>query len=745
LAHSLRIETLDRSGRWYLTPGSRSIYDLRVRNDAKETADCSIFIEDPATGVTVDPPTFKLCGHEVRTVTVLFSEDAKPTRSQRVLMRLCDDSGADLAVFEHPLLVAGLTDCNITLSFKDVTIEGGALAGFSVCCALRSQSEGPATFSFSWASHPALSVPDLPAVGLEPGEGTEVVIPVRWNQAIRDGAGINHPRILEVGVPVSNGKRTARLRWETIEPKLNPSAWKSPAPNSKSGVAAPSPQPQPAPAQAAPPQAAPPQPMRAQPVPPPKSSVQPPRKQPTVARPTAPVTRQSSQIAAANPTSVPTLLLCAPVEVRCLPNPAPVAASPAALNGATSKDRVDSTLAAVAAAVVEPPQPAGDVSELTLFSDFGLTKPVVSSTSASSAAVVQPALQGTVQPSVTSSAPAPQAATTASQPAPTAPAQPPASAAQPASAAAAQTPAQADSSPEASVAPALTPATTPMLTRYTPVHWDTLASAVVSAPREVKPASSQQDITVTPPRTTATVIRTRSVPVQVQKLRIPAGVLFGGLAAVAAIAIAAVLFKPSASTAPVTLPASSVAVTTTAPVNVVKPALPQPVKHTALRVAHKNPKVALAPTARPTVTPQPTAAPTQAAQTPHVATPRPATARPAAAHHQAPSWSAPVARPQPPQAVSQSVVALGGIEAYYGPRGHAVRVLWSADEQASASVQLIDERGAIVSATTVRGNRQNALLYLPRRFHGPLTVQVSSVGRLGERVAQTTSLAAFGY
>ena len=58
LAQSLRIETLDRSGRWYLTPGSRCIYDLRVRNDTKNAADCSLVVEDPASGVTVDPQTF---------------------------------------------------------------------------------------------------------------------------------------------------------------------------------------------------------------------------------------------------------------------------------------------------------------------------------------------------------------------------------------------------------------------------------------------------------------------------------------------------------------------------------------------------------------------------------------------------------------------------------------------------------------------------------------------------------------
>jgi hypothetical protein len=89
-------------------------------------------------------------------------------------------------------------------------------------------------------------------------------------------------------------------------------------------------------------------------------------------------------------------------------------------------------------------------------------------------------------------------------------------------------------------------------------------------------------------------------------------------------------------------------------------------------------------------------------------------------------------------------VALGGIEAYYGPRGRAVRVIWSAAEQASANVQLIDNRGMTVNSTSVRGGRQSVIMYLPRGYRGALTVQVSSVGRLGERVAETTSLPPFG-
>ena len=96
------------------------------------------------------------------------------------------------------------------------------------------------------------------------------------------------------------------------------------------------------------------------------------------------------------------------------------------------------------------------------------------------------------------------------------------------------------------------------------------------------------------------------------------------------------------------------------------------------------------------------------------------------------------------QPASGSVVALGSVEAYYGPRGRAVRVLWGAGGQATAVVSHIDEHGTTVSTTSVRGARSSALLYLPKGFRGPLTVQVSSIGKLGERVASTASLATFG-
>ncbi len=246
------------------------------------------------------------------------------------------------------------------------------------------------------------------------------------------------------------------------------------------------------------------------------------------------------------------------------------------------------------------------------------------------------------------------------------------------------------------------------------------------------------------------VIRERQVIESSQRKRaIPAGFFIGGLAVIA-LAVAAVLFKPttptqSQSTAPVSVATPVLAVASALPVV-------QHVQHAQPIVVHKpttakaspRPKAA-APTPHPTPTAAPTTTPRPATPAPtHVpATPKPGAVQPAPVQH-TPAPAPVVHRPRPAQPQASSVVALGGIEAYYGPRGKAVRVLWSADAQASASVQLIDDRGTTVNTVTVRGGRQSVLMYLPRGYRGGVTVQVSSIGKLGERVAQTTSLPAFG-
>jgi len=671
LAQSLRIETLDRSGRWYLTPGSRCIYDLRVRNDTKNAADCSLVVEDPASGVTVDPPTFTLRGHEVRTVTVLFSENANPTRGQRVLMTLRDDSGAELATFEHPLIVTGGTDCSITLLFKDVIVEKGELWGFSMAAAIRSQSEAPSTFQISFTSHPAFSVANLPLLQLEPGQSGEVNIPVRWDRSIKDSSGLNHPRMLEVWVPVSNGKRTTRIRWDIIDEKLQTAAQKIAATVKAASVA--------------------------------------------LRTPTPP-----RRVAVEKPL-VPLLMLNGHVALKFLPNPLAPASG--------------SEINAAATASIATPAVSREATALSLFPDLG-------------ASVAQPLTPSSNGKKVELSAPA---TTLAAAAAPVAP--PPPTPAPPAiSVAAPQAPPTAPATPSA---PTESVVSGPKLTPYSPARFgaEVKTSTAVAKPLPQAQPAQPQDISIVPPMTiaAATVRSRKAVPSQPRKWGVPTGIVIGGLA-VASIAVAAILFKPASLTTKTPATTSAVAVATpmvglnqTAPTQAAQP----PVTHKILAAPHVKPKtVAATPAARPTATAQPTPATTAQPSTPRPATPRPATPKPIAAappqHKATPARGATVRQQQLYQPASGSVVALGGIEAFYGPRGHAVRVLWSAAEQASASVALIDEHGTTVSSTFVHGSRQSALLYLPRRFHGFLTVQVSSVGRLGERVAQTTSLPAFG-
>lgn len=846
LAQTLRIETLDRSGRWYLTPGSRSIYDLRVRNDAKDATDCSIVVEDPASGVTVDPPTFRLRGHEVRTVTVLFSENAN-ARTQRVLMKLCDDSGAELASFEHPLIVTGGTDCSLALAFKDVIVEDGQLQGFALQCTVRSQSEAPCAFALSMTPHPALSAPDLPAVQLEPGAGADVIIPVRWEQSKKDEGGQNHPVLLEFSVPVSNGKRITRMRWDLFAQQL--AAVKSqPKTDSASAMGAATPS-----ARVAPPASEAKAPAASALVSEePKKSVSAPAtngQPPSAPKRTAPTAPpKPALIAVAEKPVTPLLMLSGQIALKCLPNPVTasngVATKAAAANGAATVTKLEPAPSAPPAKTNLPVAAAiADVIELPLFADLGTVTPpketaakteavakaepiarIEPAPSAPAKVVESPAQQSA--PVKAPSAPAPEApakpqpvvgaaAATQSAPAPAKPAsstwaavimpvaaiaaetatpadaapKKPAAPATPAQAApaqpaAAQQPVKTESvapaQANAASAPTTTPAAgsttaaqptapAPKLTPYTPARWNAedaamAASVVAPAPQTASaptpnaastltPAPQLEDVTIAPPvRTTATLIRTRPMAATQAKRGAPTGIIIGA-AAVAAIAVAAFLFKPNSTPKPTqqAVTQTSVAVATQATqssIAATQPA-PKPLRHTVtVTVTHAKPKAVVAtPAAHATATPAPTATPTVAPATPRPATPKPTAQKPVASvpvHHKAPTYAPPVARPAPVQQLSQSVVALGQVEAYYGPHGHAVRVLWSAADQASANVQLIDDRGTTVSSTSVRGSRQNAVLYLPRRFHGDLTVQVSSVGRGGERVATTTSLPAFG-
>ncbi|MDQ6768226.1 MAG: hypothetical protein M3Z41_10500 [Candidatus Eremiobacteraeota bacterium] len=726
---------------------------MRVRNDSKNAVDCSLVVEDPAQGVSVEPNAFALRGHEVRTVTVTFAQDSSP-RAHRVLLSLhADEDGRLLATFEHPLVITGGTDCSIAMTWKDAILEAGEVCGFEMACSVRSQSEAASTFQLSLAPHPSLTAPELPALNLQPGQVGEVRIPIRWNRAAKDGGGFNHPAMLEIAVPVSNGRRTSRMRWELIESKLEPFMKKNGAPSVNGATA------------------------------------------PNLAASCATLLKELKS-------QGNVLMLAAPADAR---------PSAPAVNGATASGPVEGLKGPAGVAATSS---AGEAVELPLFATSvspgahgsapangkheGAAQ--TSQTQSTQAVPQQPQAPVAAQAQVVSAphvAPQPQAAAAPQAVASPQVAPQPQAESEPQAVASAHVVAPAQTAPQTQVAaapqvvtaphvapqaqvapaphvapqaqvvpaphvaasaqvanpPTASPATpsaapAPKLTPYTLAKWDAADFGAVSsplAPPAAPPPASAQNAQTAEPAAARVVLQHQAVDVTRRGRQMPTGLLIGALAAVALVVAGVLIFKPSAvplspSTKPVAV-TTPVVGTSTKTSQIIAAAAPH---HVAAKHGIKATAVAATPrsavTAEPTATARP-ATPKPATQAP--STPKPATPRAVVAMHPAaPKHAFRHIKLYQPE--SGSVVALGGIQAYYGPRGRAVRVLWSAAEQASASVQLIDDHGAVVSSTSVRGARQSALLYLPRGYHGALSVQVSSIGRLGERVAQTTSLPRFG-
>lgn len=660
MAQTCSIETLDRSGRWYFTPGAKSIYDLRIRNNANNPLECSLILEDPPSGATVAPPSFTLRGLEVRTVTVTFAADATVPRTQRVLLSLRDAAGAVLATFEHPLIITGGSDCTISLAWKDALVDAGEVRGFELTCSVRSQSDGPTSFPLTFTPHASLAFPTLAPVTLDPGESAELTIPVRWDRTIKDDNGANHPSLLEIGVPVSNGRRTSRIRWDAIETQLQPFVWNpvlaaaktAPGRNgdSKLSVAA-------AREHAA-------QPAQAAPAEPAQAAAPAQAAMPVQAA----ASTQAQASASAPPADQPTTQAAVPPPATNATNGTAAAKVSSAGNGASAVPAPAPPMlnghVPVTQLPAAPPEPDVPV-ELPLF-----------------AAAPQPA-------------PAP-----------------------PADDKAVQELAAAAAAFAASLAPAETGFTAPARRENAVTHID-------SGP--------------TP--------RVRIAPVRRRK--VPAGFAIAGLAAVA-LAVAAVLFRPwNLQSAPSVSPV--VVNTPVAAANTAAPLPPLSAAHAPIRAV--SAKAATRPT------PLTRAASAAPAPTRAVATPAPTQAATPVARASAAPVSTPIAAAPAPQlrprfarpfrrsrfaAPAGAIVAVGGLEAHYGAAGRAVRVNWSAAAQTTANVQLLDNHGTTVNSITVRGYRQTVLLYLPPRYRGSVTVQLTSTGRLGERVAQTAFLPPFG-
>jgi len=276
-------------------------------------------------------------------------------------------------------------------------------------------------------------------------------------------------------------------------------------------------------------------------------------------------------------------------------------------------------------------------------------------------------------------------------------------------------------------------------------------AAVGSAPSE--PAAFEAAIVGPPPTRTRTLQVEREfresarraaegtkVPLKLEG-RLPALVM-GGTALIAIALVAFLLLHPYTPTI--------------APQAAPSPTVPPPVVLETV-VPTLRPKPAVRPSAGAGASAAPSIAPSAASRVAQQATQRvvatsvPAAATRPVAHtappvHVATAPHTPAPKPHRntrPRPHPTSVVALAGIFARYGSSGHAVRVVWGASAQASAQVQLSDDRGSVLSQTDVPGQRQNALLYVPRTYHGSLFVQVVSIGYQGERTTQSVMLPPF--
>jgi hypothetical protein len=269
---------------------------------------------------------------------------------------------------------------------------------------------------------------------------------------------------------------------------------------------------------------------------------------------------------------------------------------------------------------------------------------------------------------------------------------------------------------------------------------DGLEESVVGLPRRgFRPFDLPEETSQPPPERKTSDVPIAPPPLRESGPRIPTLINIGIAAVILAVAVVFFLPRPNQT-----------GVLTTAAVVTSQPTVAAMVAATNApkkRAHAKGPKAG-APQTKPTSSASATAVATAAAQP--VATPN----RIALSSAQiAAALEAKRATPKPKPSLAprkqrrsvdrSSTVAMAGISARYGPAGRNVRVLWAASSQASANIQLIDDRGTVISSAGISGPRQNALLYVPRSYHGPIYVQVVSMGYSGERVTQSTSLPPF--
>ncbi len=222
MSSNLVITAADTSGRWYLLPGSPNAYELTVANESDHSVLCKLSLDDPADAGTVTPATATLKAGESRVVSVSFKPEWLSLRDRKAVVTARDAAGAVLATFVHDLVAATSTDCSVSLGWKEEIAGDGMLRGFTLSCSIRSISSTPGVFEPEFSQHPSLRLPEKHRITLGPGETSTFDVPIVWNRSARDNEGWNHPRTIEVGVPVTHGRRTASAPWDLVQQHIEP-------------------------------------------------------------------------------------------------------------------------------------------------------------------------------------------------------------------------------------------------------------------------------------------------------------------------------------------------------------------------------------------------------------------------------------------------------------------------------------------------------------------------------------------
>lgn len=209
----------DRSERWILVPGVASTRQIEIRNESDAPVECHLRVDQPASA-SASPAVLTIQPRHSRTADVIFLANWSPDQESQLEVSLRNAQGERLAIFSHELVAAESSDCAVALDLKEPILIDGALAGFKLWFSITSRSATPRRFEVDFAPHPSLRFPERKAITLGPGEATAFEVPVEWNRAVRDVQGWNHPRVVEVFVPVSQGRRTAALSWDIVERRL---------------------------------------------------------------------------------------------------------------------------------------------------------------------------------------------------------------------------------------------------------------------------------------------------------------------------------------------------------------------------------------------------------------------------------------------------------------------------------------------------------------------------------------------